>query len=136
MRWKKCQKGHNSLTGLGMAMGIQTGNMLAYATRCKSCRVCDHAQKREIEPRRYNCRKNHDGSSKAMEPAVACELWNSASTKNAKFFIYVGDDDTTTLCHSSQNVPYGVEKWSDIVHAKCSLTSRMCNLSTPCKLQN
>lgn len=73
-----------------------------------------------------------------MKPAVACDLWNSPATKNTKllFSIYVGDDDTITLCHLSQNVPYGVEKLSDIVHAKRSLTSRMYNLSTRCKFQN
>ena len=31
-----------------------------------------------------------------MEPAVACELWNSTPTENVKLFIYVGDDDITT----------------------------------------
>lgn len=136
MGWQKRGKGHNSLTGQGVAMGIQTGNVLAYATKCKSCRVCEFARKKGKQPRVHDCRKNHAGSSKAMEPAVACELWNSAPTENVKFSTYVGDDDTTTLCHLSQNVPYGVEKWSDIVHAKRSLTTRLYNIATRCKFEN
>jgi predicted RNA binding protein with dsRBD fold (UPF0201 family) len=136
MGWQKRGKGHNSMTGQGVAMGLATGNVLAYATKCKSCRVCDHAKKKGKQPRRHDCRKNHVGSSKAMEPAVACELWNSTPKEKVKFSIYVGDDDTTTLCHLNQNVPYGVEKWSDIVHAKRSLISRLYNISPRSKFEN
>jgi hypothetical protein len=124
------------MTGQGVAMGLATGNVLAYATKCKSCRVCDHAKKKGKQPRRHDCRKNHVGSSKAMEPAVACELWNLTPKEKVKFSIYVGDDDTTTLCHLNQNVPYGVEKWSDIVHAKRSLISRLYNISLRSKFEN
>jgi hypothetical protein len=136
MGWQKRGKGHNSLTGQGLAMGLATGNVLGYAVKCKYCRVCDHARKNGKELRLHDCRKNHIRSSKAMEPAVACELWNSAPKDNMKYNIYVGDDDTTKLCHLNQNVPYGVEKWSDIVHAKRSLTTRLFNLSTRCKFEN
>ena len=71
-----------------------------------------------------------------MEPNVACALWNAAPEHHVKFSTYVGDDDTTTLSHLHQNVPYGVQKWSDIVHAKRSLTTRLYNLSSRCKFQN
>ena len=37
MGWQKRGKGHNSLTGHVTAMGLNTGNVLAYATTCKSC---------------------------------------------------------------------------------------------------
>ena len=56
---------------------------------------------------------------------VACQLWKDAPSQNAKFAIFVGDDDTTTQAHLHQNVPYGVEKWSDVIHAKRSLTTRL-----------
>ncbi|CAB4007536.1 Hypothetical predicted protein, partial [Paramuricea clavata] len=133
MGWQKRGKGHNSLTGQGMAMGLKTGKVLAYATRSKYCRICQNAKKNGKSPRKHDCRKNHTGSSKAMEPDVACELWNAAPKQNLKFSTYVGDDDTTTLNHLNQNVPYGVEKWSDIVHAKRSLTTRLYNLSSRSK---
>ena len=128
MGWQKRGKGHNSLTGQGAAMGLQTGKVLAYATRCKLCRTCQNAKRKGIQPRQHDCRHNHTGSSKAMEPNVACALWNAAPEHHVKFSTYVGDDDTTTLSHLHQNVPYEVQKWSDIVHAKRSLTTRLYNL--------
>ena len=71
--------------------------------------------------------KNHTGSSKSMEPAVAVELFNNATKSHVKFSTYTGDDDSTTESHIRQNVPYGVEKWSDTVHIKRSLTTRLYN---------
>ena len=93
---QKRGKGHYSLTGEGTAMGLSTGNVLLYATRNKACRVCSHAKKQNIQPREHDCRKNHAGSSKAMEPSVACQLWNEAPKQNVKASTFVGDDDTTT----------------------------------------
>ena len=133
---KKRGKGHNSLTGQGTAMGLATGNVLSYATRNKACRVCSHAKKQNTQPREHDCRKNHAGSSKAMEPSVACQLWNEAPKQNVKFSTFVGDDDTTTQAHLHQNVPYGVEKWSGIVHAKRSLTTRLYNLASRSSFPN
>ena len=118
IEWQKHGKGHNSLTEHGMAMGIKT------------------ARRKGKQPRVHDCRKNHIGSSKSMGPAAACELWNLAPAENVKFSAYVGDDGSTTLCHLSQNVPYGVEKWSDIVHAKRSQTTRSYSISTPRKFKN
>ena len=48
--WQKCGKGHNSLTGQGTAMGLSTGNVLSYATRNKTCRVCTNAIKQSKQP--------------------------------------------------------------------------------------
>lgn len=42
MGWQKRGRGHNSLTGHGAAMGLNTGKVVSYSTRCKACRVCSH----------------------------------------------------------------------------------------------
>ena len=136
MGWQKQGKGHNSLTGQGVAMGLHTGKVLAYGTRNKYCRICNSARKHNKTPNPHDCRKNHSGSSKAMEPNVAVQLWNAVPAQNVKFSTNVGDDNSTTLCHLNQNVPYGIEKWSDIVHAKRSLTTRLYNLSVRAKFSN
>ena len=136
MGWQKRGKGHNSLTGQGTAMGLKAGKVLAYATRFKLCRTCSYASREGKQVKQHDCRKNHNGSSKAMEPSVACELWNAPPKQNARFSTYVGDDDTTTLSLLTESLPYDVEKWSDIVHAKRSLTTRLYNLSSTCKYQN
>ena len=93
----------------------------------KMCRVCSH-NKLTGKEKKHDCRKNHNGSSKSMERDVACELWRKAPQSGVKFSIYVGDDDSTTLADIKNKVPYGVEKWSDVGHAKKSLNTRLYNL--------
>ena len=63
-----------------------------------------------------------------MERDIACELWRKAPQSGVKCSIYVGDDDPTTLADIKNKVPCGVEKWSDVVHAKRSLNTRLYNL--------
>ena len=70
MGWQKRGKGHNSLTGHGTAMGLVTGKVLSYSTRCKSCRVCDSSNRSGTAVKNHDCRKNHTGSSKSMERDV------------------------------------------------------------------
>ena len=77
------------------------------------------------EKKKHDCRKNYNGSSKSMERDAACELWSKPPQSGVKFSIFVGDDDSTTLADIKNKVPYGVEKWSDVVHTKRSLNSRL-----------
>ena len=71
----------------------------------------------------HDCRKNHNASSKAMEPVSAVEMFNNAPKQKVKYAFYTGDDDSTTEAHIPQKVSYGVEKFSDIIHMKRSLTT-------------
>ncbi|XP_068673244.1 uncharacterized protein [Montipora foliosa] len=128
MGWTKRGKGHNSLTGHGASMGLKTGKVLSYATRCKACRVCESSKKSEKVAKTHDCRKNHVGSSKSMERDVAIELWTNALDSGTHFSTYVGDDDSTTIADILSKVPYKVEKWSDTIHTKRSLTTRLYNL--------
>ena len=128
MGWKKRGKGHNSLTGHGAVMGPVTGKVLSFATRCKTCQVCEASKKMGKIAKKHDCRKNHTGSSKSMEREVACQLWCSAPDAKVKYSTYIGDDDSTTLADIRTKVPYHVEKYSDIIHAKRSLTTRLYNL--------
>lgn len=45
MGWQKRGKGHNSLIGQGAGMGVVTGKVLSYSTRCKTCRFCNASKK-------------------------------------------------------------------------------------------
>lgn len=128
MGWTKRGKGHNSHTGHGASMGLKTGKVLSYATRCKACRVCESSKKSGKVAKTHDCRKNHVGSSKSMESDVAVELWTNALNSGTQFSTYVGDDDSTTIADILNKVPYKVEKWSDTIHTKRSLTSRLYNL--------
>ena len=71
-----------------------------------------------------------------MEPDSAAEMFNNAPQENIKFATYTGDDDSTTEAHIRQKVSYNVEKLSDIVHTKRSLTTRLYNLSQRAKFPN
>lgn len=136
MGWQKRGRGFNSNTGHAAVMGLSTGKVLDYTTKNKMCRFCDEAKKAGKQPKDHDCRKNHLGSSKSMEPLAAVELFSRVTKSNVKFSVYTGDDDSTTESHLKHKVPYGVEKWSDTVHIKRSLTTRLYNLSQRSKFSN
>ena len=71
-----------------------------------------------------------------MEPMAAVQLFTESLNSNVKLSVYVGDEDSTTAAHIKEKVPYPVEKWTDIVHAKRSLTTRLYNLSQHGKFVN
>ena len=82
MRWQKRGKAHNSSTGHGAVLGVSTGKVLDFATRCKTCRVCSTTKDK---PKHHDCRKNHTGSSKIMESDVACEPFQRSSKRGIKY---------------------------------------------------
>ena len=82
----------------------------------------------------HDCRLNHSASSKAMEPQAAIDLFTRSLKSNVKLSFYTGDDDSTTAAHIKQKVPYPVEKWTDIVHAKRSLSTRLYKFGTKGKI--
>ena len=84
MGWQKRGKGHNSRTGQAAVMSLSSGKVLDYTTRTKSCRFCDTAKAMGKQPKAHDCRKNHEASSKAMEPAAAVELFNRAPNQSVK----------------------------------------------------
>ena len=131
MGWQRHGKGHNSCTGQAAFMSLSSGEVLDYTTRTKSCRFCDWAK----QPKAHDRQKNHVASSKAMEPDAAVEVFNRAPTQGVKFSIYKGDDSTTEA-HIHQKVAYGVEKFSDIIHMKRCLTTRLYSLSQNAKFDN
>ena len=129
MGWQKRGRGFNSNTGHAATMSHTSGKIFDYATRTKKCRFCEYAQRTNTKAKVHDCRKNHTGSSKAMEPISAVELFKKAPKYGIKYSTYTGDDDSTTELYINQQVPYGVEKFSDIIHIKRSLTTRLYNLS-------
>ena len=130
MAWQRRNSGHSSNTGHGAVMGLSTGKILDFETRSKTCRICANASKKNQKPRNHDCRKNHVGSSKSMEPDVAVDLFQRATMSKIKYNVYTGDDDTTTHKHIREKVPYDVEKQSDVIHTKRSLTSRLYKLKS------
>ena len=119
-------------------LGLTTGQVLDFATKTKTCRICKNAMKAGKKANVHDCRLNHSASSKAMEPQAAFDLFTRSLKSNVKLSVYTADDDSTTAAHIKQKVPYPVEKLgTDIVHAKRSLSTRLIyNLSQRGKFAN
>ena len=64
-----------------------------------------------------------------MESSAACELRNKAILRTRRYTVYKGDDDGTTLQKMQEMGFYSVNKWSNITHAKGSLTTKVYNNS-------
>ena len=67
---------------------------------------------------------------------VAVELWTYALDSGTQFSTYVGDGDSTTIADILNKVPYKIKKWSDTIHTKRSLTTRLYNLKDRFKNPN
>ena len=124
MGWAKRGRAMNSLTGVGANVGSKTGKVVGYSTRNKRCITCSVAARQKRDPKPHDCRKNHYGSSKSMEPAVAVDLAKSTESCNARIACIVADDDASTL-KKLQDEYGNVQKQSDIGHCKRSLGAKL-----------
>ena len=67
--------GHDSM------VGCMTKKIVGYGVMSSSCRICAVASKQGVAPQQHDCRKNLNGSSKAIEPAVAVNILTSIKDK-------------------------------------------------------
>lgn len=58
MGWSKRGKGMNSATGVGAIIGMESCKVLAFDTRVKKCRVCEHYQREQMDVPSHDCRRN------------------------------------------------------------------------------
>ena len=84
MGWPKRGRAMNSTSGHGAIIGSHSGKVLGYATRHKRCIVCSVAEANKRPTREHDCRRNHTGSSKSMEPAVALNLAREMEKHDAR----------------------------------------------------
>ncbi|KAK2550433.1 hypothetical protein P5673_028958 [Acropora cervicornis] len=75
---------------------------------------CEQDKNSNKKVKIHDCRKNHNASSKAIEPASAVEMFNNAPVQKVKYAFYTGDGDSTPEAHIQQKNPYGVGKTKDI----------------------
>ena len=59
--------------GHGVILGVETGKVVSYGTRCKQCRICQAADRLGEKAREHNCAINYSGSAKSMEADIAVE---------------------------------------------------------------
>lgn len=95
--------------------------------------ICQSASQTRGNPKPHDCRVNHETSSKSMEPLSAVELFKRApvqSNCSAKYAVFIGDDDCSTLSKIREEVFYHVEKWSDTVHTERMLVNYLHKLKS------
>ena len=63
-----------------------------------------------------------------MEADAVVELANNAGKHGAQISILVGNNDSSTIKEVKESVQHDVDKWSDIGHAKRSMTTSLYSL--------
>lgn len=136
MGWTRRGSGrtYNSMSGHGSLIGQHSGKVIAYGSRITTCRYCEVAEREHREANPHHCRRNWNGSSKAMEASVGVELCQKTRSDQAELKTIVMDDDTTTLAHLRKDYDTDVTKWSDTSHAKKTLTNSLFKLGAKHKI--
>ncbi|XP_061186114.1 uncharacterized protein LOC133195733 [Saccostrea echinata] len=128
--WQKRGSGrsYDSLTGHCSMIGSQTGKIVGYSFRNKSCRICERAEKNNQAPVPHGCKRNWTGSSKSMESDMVVEMVKSTIKKGIKVEALVGDDDTTTMSRIHREIDPSIKKHSDKNHIKKNISNSLYNL--------
>jgi len=99
MGWSKRGNGksYDSLNGYGTIIGFLSGKILDYTTRNRKCTLCDLGGHNKHD---HDCRRNFEGSAKAMEAdAGAALVTNSTILKEVglNVRVMIGDEDSSTI---------------------------------------
>ena len=110
--------GHASL------VGRESGKVIAYGVASSRCIMCERGH----SPEDHKCNRNHFGSAKSMEPALAVLM----ITKNAQLAdancvvsTLIGDEDSCTIQAVRRESEVPVEKWADMNHVLKSFSSAL-----------
>lgn len=116
---------YDSLSGVGVLMGCESGKVLSYATRNRNCRMCNAGNTC------HDCRLNSYGTAKAMEADVAVELVtrNPLLKKvNIEIGVFVGDNDSSSICSIQKAASHPVIKQSDTNHTSKGVKGLLFNI--------
>jgi len=105
--WSKRGNGrsYDSLNGYAAIIEFLSQKLLDYTTRNRQCSLCD----RKHDSKSHDCRKNFEGSAKAMEADAEVELVTKSKVlEDAKLSVEVliGDEDSSTIANINK-----VIKW-------------------------
>ncbi|XP_062601160.1 uncharacterized protein LOC134262849 [Saccostrea cucullata] len=106
-------------------IGTQTGKVVGYSVRNKTCRICSNASKSGTVPKPHDCRQNWNGSAKAMEQDMIVEMVKEKVDEGIHTAAIVGDDDASAISKLHQTVDQKIEKRSDKNHIKKNLTNSL-----------
>ncbi|XP_046602221.1 uncharacterized protein LOC124295712 [Neodiprion lecontei] len=131
MGWSKRGNGksYDSLNGYGTIIGFLSGKILDYAERIRKCKFCDSGRKKDD----HDCRKNFQGSAKAMEASAGAELINNSSIlkeANLEARVLIGDEDSCTIAAVRRGNPKTIFKLADENHLKKNFSRDLWKLSS------
>ena len=113
------------ITGHVTMIGTQSKRCLNFGVAKKSCRICQHAKKMKVTPRKHSCRHNWSGSSKGMESYLTVKGLTDLKTKGLNVDRIVMDDDTTTFSRAKKSISPDLIKCSDKNHVVKNFTNHL-----------
>ncbi|CAG2198046.1 unnamed protein product [Mytilus edulis] len=125
--WQKRGSGwsYNSHTGHASLIGVNTGKVVEFDVRTRNCSICQyHIGKNEPKPP-HECNVNWTGSSKGMEPDMACSMIQRLAEDGYTVGTLHADNDATT----QSRLPRSINKKDDKTHVKKNLSKRLYGLS-------
>ncbi|XP_076083995.1 uncharacterized protein LOC143054830 [Mytilus galloprovincialis] len=125
--WQKKGSGwsYNSHTGHASLIGINTGKVIEFDVRTRNCSICQYyIGKNEPKPP-HECNVNWTGSSKGMEPDMACSMIQRLAEDGYTVGTLHADNDATT----QSRLPRSIIKKDDKTHVKKNLSKRLFGLS-------
>ncbi|XP_067215908.1 uncharacterized protein [Linepithema humile] len=120
-------RSYDSLNGYDAVIGFLSGKIIDFATRNRKCAFCDYGNNKE----NHDCRKNFEGSAKAMEPSVGVELMTQSTVLkeiglNAR--VLIGDEDSSTIAAVRRESLQSIFKLCDSNHLKKNFLSNLYQL--------
>lgn len=98
---------YNSNSGFGCLVGGETRKPVLSSVKSKYCRACSLGVALDA----HECLKNHDGSSKAMEPKAISEMFMQLFEQFHCLAVFVVTDDDSTV---KSRLKYSHEAWLEM----------------------
>ena len=117
MGWSKRGNGwsYDSLNGYAAIIGFLSHKVLDFTTRNRQCYLCDKGHKKHD----HDCRKNFEGSAKAMEASAGAQLVNESKILqevDLHVRVVIGDEDSSTIAAIRKGTKNKVHKLADNNH--------------------
>ncbi|XP_067944011.1 uncharacterized protein [Watersipora subatra] len=139
--WQK--RGYSSHNGVFVAIDILTGYVVDFQVMSNLCQVCDKGPRKDDsgydefwEKHREVCKKNHDGSSGAMEMEAAKIIWQRSVAGPLRYTTMLSDGDSAAYDAVAKLKVYGdasVRKEECVNHVAKRVTTYLNKLKDELK---
>ena len=122
-------RSYRSLSGHSSIIGEKSGKVLKFATRKKSCRYCDTADRSGWPAPDHDCRKNWSGSAKGMESSMAVELLKEEAGDRFRIAQVTSDlDSTLDADHTKKEIGRAIKRKLDQNHVTKTMSTHLHDL--------